>query len=593
MLHLHYRRDTVILLRVAYTAIGFVALAMLAILFAGVPLVGHDSYFHLNNLAQFRAAQESGISLPRWAPNAYYGLGSPLFYFYPPLLNVTASVLLPFAASYPWAMRLTMVAIFILMILSCADYLSALHAGSSRKWIAAVAYSASPYAFFDIFVRGCYSEYYAMAFIPLILSGIERAMNPSGHQSARFASIWRITCGSALLLLTSIPISALCAIVLPLYLLVRMRGNPWQYLIPLTLGLLLAGLCAGFYLLPAMQFHNAVHLAHVVSFESNRHFQEFTLNLLVSGKHPTDDLVDFVLLLLTLALLIAWIAEWRSYRNAVALSWIVLLSVVILLHIPILAGPLADSFPAISLVQFPYRAYVLTSLSLGCYLGIMQRTFELRRAIYLVILSALCTVIFATIFLVFHSVRSGREFPIEPHQRSSAFEYTPREALGTPSSVLQFAREHENDPDILPIEVARKSDTLHLTQSDAALSHYHIALRETTHVRFHRFYWPLWQLVTDDGVQIPISSDEHGVLCAMLPAGRYDLHLSLARSWAERTGATVSFVGFACFLLVMLCSARRQITSYVRHFVAKKNPTLIQRRVWGSKIRNAVRANML
>src|ERR1700759_2981638 len=55
---------------------------------AGIPLAGyhqaHDGKFALWTLVQFQSGMTTGAFTPRWSVQGFQGLGSPIFYFYPP-----------------------------------------------------------------------------------------------------------------------------------------------------------------------------------------------------------------------------------------------------------------------------------------------------------------------------------------------------------------------------------------------------------------------------------------------------------------------------------------------------------------------------
>jgi len=85
-------RSEMMLRRLAWTMVSLAGLFTLAILLSGVPLVGYDAFFHLNNLAQYTNLREAGATIPRWTPNSYFGFGSATFYFYPPLTYIIGSI---------------------------------------------------------------------------------------------------------------------------------------------------------------------------------------------------------------------------------------------------------------------------------------------------------------------------------------------------------------------------------------------------------------------------------------------------------------------------------------------------------------------
>ena len=66
-------------------------------LFVGIPMIGshraHDGRFAIATLEQFEAELAAGNMVPRWAFTGHGGLGSPIFYFYPPGAYFVAALL--------------------------------------------------------------------------------------------------------------------------------------------------------------------------------------------------------------------------------------------------------------------------------------------------------------------------------------------------------------------------------------------------------------------------------------------------------------------------------------------------------------------
>jgi hypothetical protein len=557
--------------RTTYTAVVLAAFTMVGFFVSGFPLVGHDSYFHLNQLAQYHAAQRDGSPLPRWAMNAYYGFGSAAFYFYPPLLNLTASLCSSVTNSYPWAIRATGILSVIGMVFSFRDYLSAIGASHRMQWVASIAYATSPYAFFDYAVRGCYSEFYAMAFIPLLLSGVERILRASAEYDPR--GLLRILAGSVFLVLSSIPVSALCLITLSFYIAVRLPRSGWRrarslaYMLARSLG------CLAFYLFPIVELHNDVHLQHIICFHQNSQFRNFALASALSPGANTGNITDSLLLLLTLFALIISTYRWRQKRDVITGSMILPLCFTMLLHIPFVAAPLADAIPLVSLIQFPCRAYIFTSVCVGILLGTTKDANEKRQSQSLSYLTVGITVFLVASLASLYFMRSLQNAPIENPPRANAFEYVPAAVPGSAESVAAYARAHEADPDVWALDELQSGEKIEQIESKSESSRYSVMIRKAHPVRFHLFYWSRWKLARTNGDTIHTYADGHGMLCATLPEGSFDLQLTLIHSPMEQAGFTISTVCIACTIITMMLHLKN----------SNKKPTLVEKTGVGSQ----------
>jgi len=546
-------RDPICSLRTAPIITALAGFITICFFVSGFPLIGHDTYFHLNNLVQFHAAQHEGEILPRWAPNACYGFGSTVFYFYPPLLNFVSSFVSSFTQSYPWAIRFTSVLILVAMTAACSDYLRVLSGDGRFRWLASVAYSASPYAFFDNVVRGCYSEYLAMAFIPLVFSGIEHCV-PATNATVRRSTlpgILRVTFGTTLLVLSSIPLSAVCLVAAPLYIGCRVYSN-WKRILPILVGAILSITLLAFYALPIWEFRSLVHLQHVTLYKNNEPFRTSPLQMMLSGIVNIGNITDLLLFVLTVWLIIAWIKRWKHERTSLALAMIVLLTGMIALHIPWFAGPAADHIAPIRLIQFPCRTYSITMLALAVLIATAHSRSEHRLALSLSCSSAAVTLVIATIVGSISHIRTLTDFPIESRQRACAFEYVPATVPGEARSVMHYARTHDADPEICSIDPLLSNECISVRSTGPEVSYYNITLQRTHVVRLHKFFWPLWHFTTVRGKTINMWPDSNGILCAMLPKGNYPLQLRLERANIERFGWHISIlVAIAITLLIV------------------------------------------
>jgi len=167
---------------------------------AALPYFGGDIPRSNDSLAHFYRAVEldrlvrSGIFFPRWAPDLALGYGYPIFNYFAYGAHYLI-VLFHFSGlSFLWSLRLAY--IFALVMSGVGAYLLARDVWGSTQFnydeegeiassenkndvagiVAAVAYTYSPYLLYTAHVRGGLPENLALAFFPLALWAVRRAL---------------------------------------------------------------------------------------------------------------------------------------------------------------------------------------------------------------------------------------------------------------------------------------------------------------------------------------------------------------------------------------------------------------------------------
>lgn len=201
----------------------------------------HDSFWIDRVWAdQFNSELAKGNLYPRWLPLSHGGLGSPVFYYYPPLafylIGLFGLIGFPTYASIVAAGFAGFVASGLAMYAWIKD-------SAKAPLLGALVFMAAPYSVLDFTSRGAIAEFVAIAFIPLVALGLQRAAE------GRF-----ILCAFAYagLTLSHLPLALLVSLffVAPygLYLCRLEPRRALQIALPLLLGLAIASI----YLVPAI-----------------------------------------------------------------------------------------------------------------------------------------------------------------------------------------------------------------------------------------------------------------------------------------------------------------------------------------------------
>jgi hypothetical protein len=205
------------------------------------PPMAHDSLGIVRVWAdQFTSELAKGNLYPRWLPRSHGGLGSPVFYYYPPLTFYLTGLFgligFPTYASIVAAGFAGFAASGFTMYLWLKE-------SAKAPLFGALLFMAAPYHVLDFYSRGAIAEFIAIAFIPLVALGLRRA-----------AEGRLILCAIAYagLILTHLPLALLVSLffIAP-YGLYLCRREPRRSL-RIALALVLGVTMASIYLVPAL-----------------------------------------------------------------------------------------------------------------------------------------------------------------------------------------------------------------------------------------------------------------------------------------------------------------------------------------------------
>lgn len=223
---------------------GVIALAALLIHVPALVYSDANTHSAINNFiwtTQFAEAFSRGDFYPRWFPESFEGLGSPTFYFYPPLAFWVSGFWAAIGFDAPSAVVIA--AIFFSAASGIAMYFW-LAPRTRHALLWAIAYMIAPYHLYDFYVRGALAEYAAFIWPPLILLAID------GLPDRRRVGLLAISYAG--LIVTHLPAALLATVFLVapygLYQCYLSRAK----LVPGLAGALLGLGLASFYVLPAL-----------------------------------------------------------------------------------------------------------------------------------------------------------------------------------------------------------------------------------------------------------------------------------------------------------------------------------------------------
>jgi hypothetical protein len=565
---------------VAIAAVGIVL--SLPVLIFGVPFFSDDGVTHAMWYAHFSEQLFSGDLYPRWLMNMNAGLGSPVFFYYPPVPFFLTSLLRPFFASDPQGWHQVGVSCSIALVASgigtyfwlkdISDDISAL--------VGAVLYMAMPYHLAEIYVRGSLAELWAFVWMPLILFFTNKVV------AGRKLACLGLAVSYALLVMTHLPTTLIFSVVPVTYALFTANKERRMKAAAITLASLLIGIgLSAAYLLPALLTQQNVSINRMATgyFYYNNWFLFSKWSI---WKEDKLTLLLLVVDMIGIAGCSFFISKTRLSDRQRTLSrfWFAAAGASVFMMTD-LSKPLWWIISPLQKIQFPWRFNVPLSISSAALLTLA--IFSLRAG-PLASGKILKTIAVALIvvWLPAMTFEAWRMFPqTSPDPTTSnskkkqieesrdAPEYRPRwnESIGELNWNASMDIDNwdgllEREFDSLLQRVATHDGSapgIRLTQGIGQAT---VTARKPREIDLHvetpkgalleapQFYYPYWtaRLVGETTTLTTSPSKPDGLLSFSVPPGNHDVELRLERSRAELAGEIASLASAGVALTLAL-----------------------------------------
>lgn len=230
-----------------FGVLAFAAALILLPTFLIGPGYSHSATYNYVWTSQFGTEMAKGNLYPRWLPGSFEGLGSPAFYFYPPIAFWIAGA---FDSSGLSTLTAINMAAFSALLLSGITMYHWLSARGTHPLLGAILYMVAPYHLLDFYVRGALAEFTAFIWYPLIALAIVRLPERRG--------VILLVLAYAGLVLTHLPMAMLTGFFLIAPLGLYKISQDRRTLRPMFIsGVLALGLTA-FYLVPALTMQDHI-----------------------------------------------------------------------------------------------------------------------------------------------------------------------------------------------------------------------------------------------------------------------------------------------------------------------------------------------
>ncbi len=512
-------------------------------------LISHSSPQNLTWASQFADQFRAGTVYPRWMPDSFDGLGSPAFYFYPPLpfwIDALVSIVTANALSVSYRLAVSTTVILFLSGLAMHAWLLRASGKRTAALVGAVAYMAAPYHLFDNYTRGAFAETTAYAMLPVVMLALRFMI-----EKARWG-LPLLALAYAALLLSHLPTALLCSItVIPAYVLFTTR-SPAPLVRCAAGGALGIGLAA-LYLLPAMELQSWIS-AHELWTSFYRASNWFVMAPERWVDPDTMRVIGSIvlaaaLLAAGLCLALLQVPDGEGRRE---LGFWVALSLACLI---LIAGllPWFWDLPLVGKVQFPWRLLMVVEFALLTALCLTPLG-EVRRGVVYVLAAAGVALVPGAVLIV-TDARARAEFVWRTGtlDRHDVKEYQPAGYKLAGSRYHDLGLEQLKDTPAIscaPAAATCRADSerfgaMAITVDSAA----------PTNVVLRRFFFPAWQIDTGPAL---VPSEPLRLLSFTAPVGHTEARLERTALPVERWGWVISGVSLLLLLAAVLVSARNK-----------------------------------
>jgi hypothetical protein len=515
-------------------------------------LISHSSPQNLTWASQFSEQFRAGVLYPRWMPDSFDGLGSPAFYFYPPVpfwIDALVSVATFNILSVPYRLAVTTALMLFVSGLTMRAWLRQTTASATAALVGAVAYMAAPYHLLDHYTRGAFAEFTAYALLPLVMLAIRRTTQEAQWSLPLLAGSY------AALLASHLPTALLCSVTLiPAYILFSTRSRA-RLLRCAAGGVLGLGLAAA-YLVPALELQEWISSDQL--WASFYHPENWFVLVPVRWLDPdimrTITSIALALAVLALGLCVALLQMQAAEARRKELGfWIASTLACLVLVVGLV--PWFWDLPLIGKVQFPWRLMMVVEFAAITALCLVPFS-KLHRVVVYVFAAVAVALVPAAVSVATDAaarvdfVRHGGA--LEQHDVK---EYQPRGfKLAGPRYADLGLEALKGVPAISCTPAARtcraeneRFGVMRLTVESEAL----------TTVVLRRFFFPAWQVDTglDTGASLG-PTEPLRLVSFQAPAGQTVARLDRVALPAERWGWAISGLSLLLLLAALLVSAR-------------------------------------
>lgn len=553
----------------------------------GFPTNTHDGLYHAMWARAFADQFLGGDLYPRWLLNLNGGLGSPAFFYYPPLPYWILSflqLLLPAKATAWQALGLSSTLGLAFSGLFMLLWLRRI----TSVWPAAVAailYMAMPYHLHtDIFIRGAYAEFWAFAWMPLILWAVHRM-----HDRRRYG-MSMLSFAYALLLVTHLPTAFIFSCIPPVYaFFLHCKKERYRFCRRILSAMAIGAGLGAVYIVPVLMMQQHISISEFL--HSPFEYVRWFLASNSSWKNPRNiRLFKKTLFHLMLSLMAAGLSAFvlacsNKEKNLRRISyfWLTVLGLAAAMMFRF-SRPIWHILPPLQMIQFPWRFCLLLCLAaaalsavgleslrglrkdFGNHASKLKYLSSWKRGWPLLILS-LCILYWGFITTNIVQAKYAQPNLINDDALSTmidAPEYRTHWTMIGREQVIE--RRGARQPDRPKADFDKGTGSI----SVVAWRPRHLILNVRTDTNsallIHQFYFAGWEAKWNGKPVAVMPSIPEGLLRADLPPGSGILELNLTATLAERLGQMIS--GLSLLIIIVSLFPHQILSARISYFVS-------------------------
>lgn len=516
----------------------------------------HDTLVHLNWANYFSQQLWAGELYPRWLPEMNSGLGSPTFFFYPPIPYYFTSLFYPFRFGNPsiWS-PLVLSSTLALILSGFTAYLWLKNITNQKAaLIGSIIYMILPYHWaIDFYWRFAFSEYWAFVWIPLVLYYTKKIV--CRHKFA----VLGLAISYALLSMTHLPTTLIFSIIPFTYILFIAHGKQrWRSFVYMILALVLGIGLAAIYLIPALSMQENVLLKEIAT---EPHFY-FANNFTWRKQfiYPNFQIfMGYLGILVMLMAIISYLAFTVARKNSHKdirienFYWLIIALASCLMTLP-LSKPLWWLFTVLQVIQFPWRFNIVLTvattalITLGCYSFKPKSIWQQKQA--LIAIALLIILILSGFAMAYHNIerlKFDQKAVIKMSQ--DAPEYRPKwvaKKLFTENLVHQLAK------NTAEAKITKGQGSLAITKWQPRNIILETNAQTNIEITLKQFYYPGWTARVDYRKISAQPSQPEGLVKLEIPSGKHQVKITLEAGLKERLGQAISTASFLILLMLFL-----------------------------------------
>ena len=534
----------------------------------------HDDLQMMRQLEMEKCFRDGQIPC-RWAPDMGYGLGLPVFNYYPPLPYLIGESIRLFGISFVETVKLTFALSLILSGISMY-FLSREFFGRVGGVLSAAFYVWAPYRAVDIYVRGAMNESWAFIFFPLIfLFSFRLIIGQKSHTVKNL--IFLALSYFGLFMSHNIIVLIFTPFFVGWVLVFLWKQKNWDRLPDLSKSIILAFGLSAFFLIPVFWERNLVYIENLVRdyYDYNAHF--VSLNQLLFSRFwgyggsiwgPNDGMSFqighlhwifslFVGILLILLLVIkrsSFIGNIKSSAFFLPTSYLLIVGWTSAFMTHPKSAFIWKLMPTLRFAQFPWRFLTITVFAFSFIIGFLPGLFANWQAKKKLLAKLLVTPIelwISSLLILGITILNWNYFlpangamgRITDEEKFSGLSWVLQQKGGISDYLPLAAKRQPNAPSEGLVDLIEgKAEIENIEQGTYWVKFNTNVESESAVIRVNVFKYPNWRIFSDNkelNVYIP-PEEEIGRMYFAIPNGEHLVYGQLFNTWPRTLGNIVT-----------------------------------------------------